>query len=172
MLENGGMTNIVFVATYLALVPLVMSGTSQSNFLRTSSWVEPSNLSGFWVRYIRSLDSNDLASDPMKSLPSRKSCERSGWTMISIGNAIVMPFRPSKWSTTSAMPVIAWVIPVAVISIVLLLLCFIVTFALLANSINAEVLITVLAQPLSCKARIVYLWLSGEWMLLLIWIST
>ena len=164
-----GIFSIVFVATYLDLVPLLRKGTSQNSFFQTRSWTGPS---GFWVKYIWLLVLNDLVSDPVKSLPSRKSCDRSGWTMTSNGKAIVTPFRPSKWSTTLAMAVIAWVTPVAVTSTVLLLLCFIVTWVIFADSIKAEVLITLLAHPQSCKACMVCLWLSAEWMLLLIWIST
>ena len=67
-------------------------GTSHSNFLLIVSFTDPALLSSFsWQldRYIQSLVSNALASDPEKSLHSRKSWFMSGWTMTSIVYALM-----------------------------------------------------------------------------------
>ena len=79
--ECGGSHIAVFVATYLASDPCVMSGTSHMILRLTISGTERSSLSGWFVRYNVLFVSMTFATDPVRSLPSRKSWDKSGCTM-------------------------------------------------------------------------------------------
>ena len=56
--------------------------------------------------------SNTFALDPEKSLPNRKSCDRSGCTMMSISNDMVVLLSPLKWMKSVVMPLISCFSPV------------------------------------------------------------
>ena len=153
------------MATNFGSAPFVIKGTSHNIFRLIMSLTVPALLSifsGQIVRYMRSLVSNALASEPEKSLPNKKSWFKSGWTITSIAYANDVPLSPSKWTKMSVRPVICWRAPVAVTSTVGTLFCFNSIFTLLANCRKVDVLITLFAQPLSCSALIGILNSLGE----------
>lgn len=98
--------------------------------------------------------SNAFASDPVKSLPSKKSWDRAVCTSTLSWNAVLMPFVPSKCRMMSADPSIGCASPVHDISTIWRS-GFMISICPSASSCsNTECLITVLAQPLSWSALI------------------
>ena len=101
------------------------------------------------------LVSNAFASDPVKSLPSKKSWDRAVCTNTLSWNAVLMPFVPSKCRMMSADPSIGCASPVHDINTIWR------SGFMISMCPSASSLITVLAQPLSWRALILMLFDSS-----------
>ncbi len=112
------------------------------------------NKSKLSVRWRCSFVSNAFASDPVKSLPIKKSWERAVCTNTLSWYAVLMPFVPSKCRMMSADPLIGCASPVHDMSTICRLGFKISMCPSWTSCSNTECLITVLAHPLSWSALI------------------